>query len=152
MKEYIMLLDSIKNDQLQARKNKNEISTALLTTLYSEAVNIGKNAGNRTSTDDEVIAVIRKFIKAANENKEIYTKANNTKQVSIIETELNILNSYLPQSISEADIIALCVSVTQDKTKSPALMGGIMKELKAKYGSQLDTAVASQLVKNFLAN
>ena len=57
-----MLLNKIKADQLAARKAKDGLATALLTTLIGDAEMVGKNAG-RLVTDEEVVAVIKKFIK-----------------------------------------------------------------------------------------
>lgn len=149
-----MLIEQLKSDQLKARKEKNEISTSLLTTLYSEAANVGKNKGNRLSEDDEVIAVIKKFIKSANENKEIYTKAQNKERIDVIVKELEILNSYLPKALTADEVKAACQDVVnvQNLDKTPSSMGKIMKELKVRFGSQLDGAMASQVIKEFLAS
>jgi hypothetical protein len=56
------LIQTIKADQVQARKARSA-SASILTTLIGEAEMIGKNAGDRESTDEEVIAIIKKFIK-----------------------------------------------------------------------------------------
>ena len=57
------LIERIKEDNLAARKNRDQVRATLLTTLFSEAVSVGKNAGNRETTDAETLAVIKKFIK-----------------------------------------------------------------------------------------
>ena len=62
------LLSKIRADLFTLRKegeSKNAIS--LLTTLYSEAANVGLNDFKRETTDAEVIAVIKKFIKNIDE-------------------------------------------------------------------------------------
>ena len=148
-----MLIEKLKDDQLIARKAKNEVATSLLTTLYSEAVIVGKNNGNRQTTDDEVISVIKKFMKSANENKEIYTKANNQERIKVIETEIAILNSYLPEGISEENIVSAIaeILVQQNLPKEPASMGKIMKELKNRFGANLDGAIASKIIKTSLS-
>ena len=53
-----MLINQIKSDALIARKARKIDTATLLTTLYSEASMIGKNLGNRESTDQEVLQVI----------------------------------------------------------------------------------------------
>lgn len=148
-----MLLEKLKADQLAARKEKNEVATSLLTTLYSEAVNVGKNKGNRASTDDEVISVVKKFIKSANENKDIYTKSNNTDRIQVIEKELSILNAYLPQGVTPEEVRAVTLEIMAQLNleKNPSSMGKIMKELKVRFGSTLDGAVASAIIKEILA-
>lgn len=149
-----MLIDKLKDNQLIARKAKNEIATSLLTTLYSEAGIVGKNNGNRQTTDDEVISVIKKFMKSANENKEIYTKSNNQEKLKVIDSEIIILNSYLPESISEEKIGEAIneILTQQNLPKEPASMGKIMKELKNKFGATLDGALASKIIKTTLSS
>lgn len=149
-----MLLEKLKAEQLAARKEKNEVATSLLTTLYSEAVNVGKNKANRSSTDDEVISVVKKFIKSANENKDIYAKSNNSDRIQIIDKELAILNSYLPQGITSEEVkFASLEIITQlNLDKNPSSMGKVMKELKVRFGSALDGAVASAVIKEVLAS
>lgn len=149
-----MLLEKLKADQLTARKQKNEIATSLLTTLYSESLNVGKNKGNRHSTDDEVISIIKKFIKSANENKDIYTKSNIFDRVEVINKELTILNSYLPQGVTpeEVKVAVLDILIQLNLDKNPSSMGKIMKELKIRFGSTLDGAVASVIIKEILSS
>ena len=62
-----MILEKIKNASLAARKAKEALAATLLTTLYSEAVNVGKNNGNRDTTDAEAVAVVKKFLKGVDE-------------------------------------------------------------------------------------
>jgi len=67
-----MLINKIKSDALEARKARKTNTATLLTTLYFEASMVGKNLENRESTDQEVLQVIEKFIKGANEVKNIF--------------------------------------------------------------------------------
>jgi len=60
------LLQDIKNASLEARKIKSELSSFLVT-LYAEAAKIGKDSGNRESTDEEVIKILKKFKSNAEE-------------------------------------------------------------------------------------
>ena len=62
-----MLLETINQDRNEARKMKYTATATLLTTLYSEAQMVGKNDGNRETTDAEVVAVIKKFVKNIDE-------------------------------------------------------------------------------------
>lgn len=62
-----MLIVKIKHDQLVARKNRDQIESTLLTTLIGEADMVGKNNGNRDPFDEEVISVVKKFLKGVNE-------------------------------------------------------------------------------------
>ena len=147
-----MLINQIKSDALIARKARQANTATLLTTLYSEASMIGKNAGNRESTDQEVLQVIEKFVKNANEVKNILLK--NNKDVSHIENEILVLSRYLPQKMSYEElghvIRGIIKGLTEDK--SPKLMGEVMGMLKILHGGQYDGKLASEIVKKGLAN
>lgn len=147
------LLQTLQKDQLLARKNKNEIEASVLTVLYSDAVNIGKNQGNRQTTDDEVIALVKKFVKTAQENLKIYEDSNKTEAAQKTKDELEVLKRYLPQAPSESEVNAKIQDLlaTNSWAKEPATVGKVMKELKAQYGSALDGALASKLIKEQLA-
>lgn len=149
-----MLLEKLKNEQLMARKNKQGVAVSLLTTLYSEAVNVGKNDGNRQTADDEVISVVKKFIKSAMENKEIYTKSANSEKLAVIEQELVLLQKYLPASISDDAIREATLKIIEDSAlpKDSSSLGKIMKELKSKFGSSLDGGAASKVIKQVLSS
>lgn len=147
------LLETLQKDQLQSRKDRDAIKTSLLTTLFSEAVNVGKNQGNRASTDEEVIAVIKKFVKGSKENIEIYTKTGKTEALALATQELDILQTYLPKSVSEEVLIGRIHSIMFDLNlpKESASLGKVIKALKTEFGSTLDGALASKLVKEVLA-
>ena len=147
-----MLINQIKSDSLEARKARQTNTATLLTTLYSEASMIGKNAGNRESTDTEVLQVIEKFVKNANEVKEILLK--NNKDASSIISEINVLSKYLPQKMSYEELGHIIRGIIKGlrKDKSPKLMGEVMGMLKILHGGEYDGKMASEIVKKGLAN
>jgi uncharacterized protein YqeY len=98
-----MLIEKIKHDQLVARKNRDQIESTLLTTLIGEADMVGKNNGNRDPFDEEVISVVKKFLKGVNETIAILEKSG--RDVSQFEKEREILDSYLPTQLTKEKII-----------------------------------------------
>lgn len=146
------LLELIKRDQLTARKDKTAKDVAsLLTTLIGEASMIGKNDGNRESTDAEVIAVIKKFIKNNKELADIVDKTSDAHQHKAL-TENIILGYYLPKQMSEEDIRKVVQSHIETLEEvSPKAMGLIMKLLKDNYGGRYDGKMASKVVKELLS-
>ena len=107
-----MLIEQLRKDALDARKKGNAVAASLLVTLVSEAAMVGKNAGNRESTDDEVQAVIRKFLK---NNQEATGVIRDTARLATLQEESRILESYLPTMASEAG--AVVFEVAMDATK-----------------------------------
>ena len=145
-----MLINQIKSDALIARKARQTDTATLLTTLYSEASMVGKNFGNRESTDQEVLQVIEKFIKNANEVKEILLK--NNKDVSHVDNEIKVLSKYLPQKMSYNElenVIRDIVEALKD-INSEVQMGKVMSVLKNSYGGTYDGKMGSEIVKKEL--
>lgn len=132
-----MLIDKIKTDNLAARKAHDSNKATLLTTLIGEAEMIGKNAGNRAPTDDEVVETIRKFVKNNKQTIEALAGVG----VEKFQFENDVLTEYLPKMLSEDELTEVIKSFD---TKN---MGEIMKQLKAKYAGVYDGAMASRIAK-----
>lgn len=110
------LLNQIKADSLEARKAGAKNSAALLTTLYSEAAAVGKNNGNRESTDEEVIKVVRRFVKNNDETlghlREVQAGLADN-EIAKVSAELTILRSYLPAELTDENIQEAIAYVVQ---------------------------------------
>lgn len=143
------LLQQIKADQLQARKNKDVVTATLLTTLIGEASMIGKNDGNRESTDAEVIAVIKKFIKNAEDTIAV---VNNPAATEGLQQERDILAAYLPRQMTKEQLMYIISTQIQAGTfaKDARLKGSAMKYLKSTLDGQYDGKVASEAIEEIL--
>ena len=145
-----MLINQIKSDALIARKARQTNTATLLTTRYSEASIVGKNAGNRESTDQEVLQVIEKFIKGANEVRNILLK--NNKNASHVDNEIKVLSKYLPQKMSynELENVVRDIIEALKDINSEVQIGKVMSVLKNSYGGTYDGKMASEIIKKEL--
>ena len=142
-----MILEKIKKQQLQARKEKSPIVGAL-TALMSEAAIVGKNNGNRETTDEEAVKVIKKFIKGINETVDLI---KDPEKLKLLEMELEIYNSFLPQIMNELETRAAVEKIINVlPEKSPKAMGQVMGTISKEYGTLIDRGLASQIVKEML--
>ena len=131
------LLDTIKADQLEARKLGDTLRAKLLTTLLGEA----SPSGNDTTTDDKVQAVVKKFIKNLDEMLK-YSKSDSEHFSTL--NEIEILNKYMPKQLSEEELDDIVCDLIDDGCDN---IGKIMKELNTKYKGQFDGKVASGLAR-----
>ncbi len=148
------LLQRIKSEQLQARKAKDYIIISVLTTLIGDAEMVGKNNGNRESTDSEVLATIKKFIINNKETLNILFDQKHdvpADQILKLRKELDILTSFLPPQLS-ADSLTEVIDqlITTLQAANIKDMGKVMKNLKEKYDGQYDGTIASNLIKQKL--
>jgi uncharacterized protein YqeY len=139
------ILEQIRADQLTARKAKDALSASLLTTLIGEATKITDEdfkKGQTAVTDEKVIATLKKFLKNAQDTK---LALGDDPRAETTEREIALLNNYLPQQMSEADLAKV---IAEFRAATPdANMGSIMAHLKANYAGLYDGKVASQLAK-----
>ncbi|MGD9872000.1 MAG: GatB/YqeY domain-containing protein [Thauera sp.] len=143
------LLAQLKKDSLLARKATDGVRATLLSTLIAEAEMVGKNAGNRESTDDEVQQTIRKFLK---NNQEAVAVIKDTDRLAILEQESAILTAYLPPMASEAEVKAFIAdTVAGLPERGPKQMGAVMGALKARFGTSFDAKQANAWVKQALS-
>lgn len=145
-----MLIENLKEDQLIARKNRDQIKATLLTTLIGEAEMVGKNAGNRAPFDEEVVAVVKKFLKGINETIAVLTKSG--QDATQFEKEREILDSYLPTQLTKEKIIVMLDSAVVDGTlvEDKSFKGASMKWLKEHYSGQYDGRVAAEAIDEFM--
>lgn len=141
------LLETIKSHALDARKRRDNIAAPFLTTLLSEASAPGLNDGKRASTDEEVLAVVRKFLK--NNAEVLLVRPNDT----VAQTEKQILEGYLPHQLSDGELRAALMSIARDAgitTVTQKDMGVLMKGLKERYNGQYDGKAAQQAVASLI--
>lgn len=136
-------LKKLEQNTLQARKNREGEKATLLTTVLAQVKTRAIDDGHRQANDEDVIAVVRQFLKSANENIELAKKNHN--DISQFENEKNILQNYLPQQMSEDELTQAIKELGANN------IGEAMKGLKEKYHGRYDGKLASQIVKKILA-
>jgi len=139
------ILETLKKDTVQARKNR-EPEKDILTVYLNDVQTVGKNNGNRETTDKEAIVVLKKQEKKCKEtinsvepNSTLYQQAKN---------ELEILKKYLPKQLSVQELEEI-VSYYIEKGKNN--IGEIMGALSKEYKGQYDGREASNIVKQHLS-
>jgi uncharacterized protein YqeY len=150
-KEIMMLIEQIKLDQIEARKARSMLKATLLTTLLGEANMVAKNAQRDTPSDEEVQAVVRKFLKGNLETQAVLRnsgKASNGAR-GIAMAEQAILESYLPEQLSEDELKV----IIRDAISGGVLpnVGNLMTFLKGFYAGHYDGKLASAVIKDALA-
>lgn len=144
------LMQQIREKQLAARKASDVNAASLYTTFLGEAAMIGKNDGNRETTDAEVIAVAKKFIKNINDTLSYLGNSIEdalTDRRESLLAERALLEQFLPLQLTET---ALEHFVRAQVEAGVTNMGLIMKALKDKHAGQYDGQLASAVVKRVL--
>jgi uncharacterized protein YqeY len=103
--------------------------------------------------DTEVIAVIDRMLKQRRESIAQFEQAGRHELAAAEQAEIGVLQGYMPQPLSAADIEALIAETIRSvDAKSPKDMGAVMTALRPRLAGRADMAAVSQQVKARLSS
>ena len=137
------IIENLKAESLRLRKERNPIASKIVFAL-SEIEKIGKNNGNRATTDDEAIKVVQKLVATIDELLKLHIGDAQRKDM---EDEKSILVSVLPQMASDEEIAAFLSAFMTGRSKMGPVpkKGDIMKALRDHFGALADMKRAGQI-------
>mgnify|MGYP003648267849 CR=1 FL=1 len=98
--------------------------------------------------DARILSVLDKMCKQRRESIEQFGKASRDDLIAIEQAELEIIQTYLPEPLSEADIASLIEqSISSSGATSIKEMGKVMGILKPQLQGRADMGKVSQLIK-----
>lgn len=150
-----MFKQKLQENLKQAMLARDELKTSVLRLLLS-AINyyeIQKGGAGYQATDEDVIAVIQKEAKQRKESIEQFKNAGRKDLSDKEEKELEILQTYLPEQMSEEEIRKLVKqAITETAAKTIQEMEKVMTALMPKVKGKADGNLISQIVKGKLTN
>ena len=103
-------------------------------------------------TDTDVISIIEKMIKQRRDSITQYEAGGRKDLADAEKFEITVLQAYMPQALSEAEIAAAIAEAVQASgAKAMSDMGKVMAVLKPKLAGRADMGKVSALVKSKLA-
>jgi uncharacterized protein YqeY len=98
--------------------------------------------------DGEVLAMLRGMVKSRRESVDLYRQGNRQDLVDKEESEIAVIESFLPQPMDDAAIAqAIDAAVAETGATGIKEMGKVMAALRAKHAATLDMAKAGAMVK-----
>ena len=102
-------------------------------------------------SDADIIAIVDKMIKQRRESIALFEKGGRQDLADKEKFELGVLQVYMPQSLSDAEIeSAVAAALQESGAKGPSDMGKVMAVLKPKLAGRADMSKVSALVKSRL--
>jgi uncharacterized protein YqeY len=132
------LKEKINKDYIEAFKAKNTVAKNLLSVIKGEIQTIEKNTGAENLSDEDVIKILNKTVKSL---KETLTSVTESEKMMYVQTELSIVDSYLPTQLSVEEIQSKIDALVASGVKN---LGMIMKEFNS---FPVDKKVVSELAK-----
>lgn len=135
-----MLIDELKKANMQALKNKDNISRAIFSVVISK---VDTQFGSmKTVTDADVINIIQKTVKELDDEISEFSKLGRENKVNELLIQKSTLQKYLPKMLSE-DEIRNIISSLDDKS-----MPFIMKHFKTNYNGSVDMSLVSKIARS----
>jgi uncharacterized protein YqeY len=103
-------------------------------------------------TDELVLAVLEKMLKQRKDSISQYEAAGRTDLADIEKFESGIIQTYLPQPLSQAEVEALVAKAIADTgADGPQAMGKVIAALKPQLAGRADMGAVSGMVKAVLS-
>jgi uncharacterized protein YqeY len=144
------LTEQIRADLTAAMKAQEKERLSTLRMLQSALKNEQINLGHELS-DEEAMSVIRKAVKQRQDSIEQYTSGNRPELAEKERAEMEILKTYLPPELSEAELESgLREIIASTGAQSKKDMGKVMKEATARYKGRVDGKKIQEVVQRLL--
>lgn len=142
--------EKIKQDLILSMKSKDEIKLSTIR-LLKGAIEIEEKKIKRTLEDAEILEIVSKQIKLRKDSLEEFKKASREDLIDHINKEIEILNEYLPEQMSEEELTSVIdETIKEVNASSQKDFGIVMKNLIPKIKGKADTSIASQILKSKL--
>ena len=145
----------LKDELLVAMRAKDTVRLNVIRSLLAAFTNELVAKGRKPQeelTEEEALAVIKRAGKQRKDSIEQFRKGWREDLAATEETELSIIEGYLPAQMSREEIEKTARAMKEkmgitDKAKMGAFMGAIMKELK----NQADGKIVKEVVNSFFS-
>ncbi|MCP8967171.1 GatB/YqeY domain-containing protein [Ectobacillus ponti] len=145
------LLDRLNDDMKQAMKNKEKEKLSVIrmvkAALQNEAIKL-----QRPLTDEDELTVLTREGKQRKDSLLEFEKAGREDLVDKIKGEIAILETYLPEQLTEEELTAIIRGVIEQLgASSKADMGKVMGAVIPKVKGKTDGSLVNKLVSQLLA-
>ena len=134
-------------------RNKAQVSTLrlIMAALKDRDIAARSNGNPDGVSDDDVLSMLQSMIKQRRESIKLYEQGGRMELVQQEAGEIAIIEDFLPQQMSEADITAaIDTAIAAIEATSLKDMGKVMGALKADHAGTMDFSKASAIVKERL--
>jgi hypothetical protein len=145
------LLEKLNQDMKQAMKNKDKHTLSVIRMVKASIQNETIKFGKDTLSEDEELTVLSREVKQRKDSLQEFKSAGRDDLVEKTESELNILQEYMPKQLSNEELEKIVQSTIEEvnatsKKDIGKVMSAVMPKVKGKAdGSQINNIVQKQL-------
>ena len=142
-------LDADLKDAMKSNDTTRKLAIRAVKTAIAEAKVSGTEA--KTVTDADVLAIITKQVKQRRDSVIEYNKGNRPDLAAQEEAEIKVLEVYLPQQLSEAEVRERAQAVIAELGVTDMKgFGSVMKRLSADLRGIADGQIINRVVRELL--
>jgi len=146
-----MLEERIFKEYQEAMKARDALKISVLSFLRSEILNTALAKKKNSLTDEEIIAVIRKQIKARQDAVAQFINGNRQDLADKETKEIEILKTYLPPELPPEELNRIIEEVVVEAAaKDIKDMNRVMKEVSLRVAGRAEGKLISDLVRQRL--
>jgi len=146
-----MLLEQIEKDYINAMKTKNDSVVSVLRMVKSALQNEKIKAGKELSNND-AIKIIQREIKQRKDSIENYQAGGRIELVKQEQSEMEILEKYLPEQLSDKELTQIVRSAIQEVGATAISdLGKVMGKVMPQVAGRADGSQISAKVKELLS-
>lgn len=135
----------------KSMQEKDQVKKDTIIMLRAAILQIEKDSQKELSEQD-VIGTVAKEIKKRKDSIPDFERGNRPDLVNKIKEEINILEEYMPEQLSEEEIEKLVLeAINVSKAESIKDMGKVMQSLKEKTTGKADGKILSDIVRQNLS-
>jgi len=141
------LVDQLKDQMKDAMRAKEKLRLGTIRMALAAVKQIEVDT-RETLTDDQAIAVLTKMVKQRRDSIAQYSAAGRDELAAIEADEIKVLEDFLPQPLSEEEVVLLVdASIVEVGASSMADMGKVMSALKPKVLGRADMAAIGVMIR-----
>ena len=148
------LKEQIQGDMKAALLSGNRFEGDVLRNLKAVILNEEVSKGLRETglSDDQIEALIAKEVKKRQESVDLYQKNDREDLAKAEQNEIDVLKKYLPEQLSEEEIIKIVDEVISEIcADNMKMMGQVVGQVKSKTGTKADGSIIAKIVKEKLS-
>jgi uncharacterized protein len=147
----VTIVERLTDDMKQAMKNKDKETLSVIRMIKASIQNESIKLGKDTLTEDEELTILSREVKQRKDSLQEFKSAGRDDLVIKVENELSVVKRYMPEQLSEEELIKIVQETIQElnassKKEMGKVMSAVMPKVKGKAdGTQIKDVVLQQL-------
>ena len=142
------MLSKLKSDLKNFILTKNKVASNVVRSILSTITNDGLKD---SATEEDIVSIVKKEIKKRKEAIKLYDSNNREDLSKIEQAELLILQSYIPEQMTEDKLNVEMIKIKDELLKENKLnIGELIKTTIKKFSSSADNSMISKIAKGLV--